>query len=152
MKPLLIGQAPSRKGDPAKPLSRDPLASRLAHLCGLTKEEYLDAFERVNILDAWPGKCGKGDAFPLAETRRNAALITADIRNERVVLLGKSVARSFGIKANVLKWFRFGAGRAIVLPHPSGVNRWYNDENNVIAARRIMRRLCKTKQRRPITT
>ena len=106
MKTILVGQAPSRNSDPSSPLSK-----------GASVEEYLDAFERRNVLNAWPGRSMKGDAFPMELARASVAAMEAD-----------------------LAWRNWGSlGERAVAPHPSGVNRWYNDPANVVAARDFFR-------------
>ena len=132
---VLIGQAPSRTGDPSRPLA----SNKLAALCGLTKKEYLRKFRRLNIFDAWPGKNGKGDAFPLAQARIRAAQLVKNLMHERVVFVGIKTAEAFSFEFAPLKWQRFNNGAAAILPHPSGVNRWWNDPGNRKMASRFMR-------------
>lgn len=97
MKPLVIGQAPSRTSDPTKPLAGEPLASRLAALFGMDVESYLAATDRRNLLGAWPGKSSKGDRFPIAEARRMAFQIDLDGRH--VLFVGIATAAAFGPEA-----------------------------------------------------
>jgi hypothetical protein len=141
VKTILIGQAPSRGGDPRRPLSSGPTATALARLAGLPAHEFLRAFERRNLLDAWPGKSGKGDAFPLRAARDAAMIILPELRGRRVVFLGRNVARAFYFDGEFLKWKRcFGNGIAAVFPHPSGINLWWNKSRNERAAVRFLRR------------
>jgi len=113
-------------------------------MSGLTKKAYLVRFERANLLDAWPGKGGKGDAFPRAEARAAAAKMEPLLRGRTVVFVGASVARAFGVKIPFyLQWASWNEGWAAVLPHPSGINRWYNEPANALCAERFMRRLAK---------
>ena len=49
MKPLIIGQAPAAGSNPREPLSGNS-GRRLAALCGIPHEAFLDAFERVELL------------------------------------------------------------------------------------------------------
>lgn len=136
---LLIGQAPNRTGNP-KAILEGRLGRKIADLCGITFDEYVELFDRINILDCWPGKSGKGDVFPKAEAARQAMRIKIHER-DCVVMLGQGVARSFGIKAEFLRWTFLGSTRVLILPHPSGINRWYNDPQNTRKARKIMHRL-----------
>lgn len=140
---ILVGQAPSRTSDPLDPLSGDPLATKLARMFGLSKADYLRdrRIERRNILEEWPGKAAKGDAFPRAEALAAAILQEREFRGRRVIFLGKGVARAFGFPtAEYLKWTPwFLSGIAAILPHPSGVNRWYNDGGNARRAKRFLR-------------
>lgn len=142
---MLVGQAPSRTSDPARPLSGEPLSTKLAALCGLTVPEYLEAFDRRNLLPLWPGKNGKGDLFPIRAARAAAADMSVLLVDRDVVFLGRNVARAFGRPGLPFLAWHAGIGgppgRAACLPHPSGVNLWWNDERNRRAAARFLRRL-----------
>ena len=74
VRPLLIGQAPGPRSDPAEPLA-GRCGARLAGLCGIGQDEFLRRFERVNLIDRFPGKASKGDRFPLDEARWRAAML-----------------------------------------------------------------------------
>jgi uracil-DNA glycosylase len=137
MIPLIIGQAPGVNGCP------EPLAGRcgrrLADLAGLSLEHYLARFERMNLLAVFPGKDGKGDAFPQDQARDAAIHVigTGVMLNRRTVLLGQGVAAAFGVavsECDNLRWY--GARSQIAIcPHPSGINRWWNVRENIEAAR-----------------
>ena len=125
--PALIGQAQSR-GNDYQPAFSGPCGVRLAKLLDL---EHGDLLERVfarNVLDRWPGKNGKGDAFPMDEARR--AVLRMRIRGRPVVLVGKTTAAAFDVRREFFEWFALRGKRAVVIPHPSGVNLWYNDGAN----------------------
>jgi uracil-DNA glycosylase len=141
LRALIIGQAPSANSDPAEPLS-GMSGRRLASLCCLSLEAFLAAYDRANLVEAFPGRLAKGDAFPIGEARRTAALIRA-LGPRRLVLLGSGVARAFGVVegAPALRWFRLGPHEAAICPHPSGVCRWWNDPLNVGRARSFWLRL-----------
>ena len=61
----------------------------------------------------------------------------------RYLLCGRRVAAAFGFRADVayLRWYRWEGKWYAVIPHPSGIVRWYNDPANVQRARRFLRRL-----------
>jgi len=139
LKPLLVGQAPGESGDGI------PLSGRCGRkLCGLMKtdlDDYLEKFDRVNVLDFFPGKNGKGDAFPINKAREMASRIRLGER-PFVVLLGRNVARAFGMaKMDPLTWTTVRGTPVALVPHPSGVNRWWNDCTNVRRARRFLRNI-----------
>jgi uracil-DNA glycosylase len=135
---IIIGQAPGPRGD-GEPLSGQA-GRRLSALCGLTVDAYLAQFERVNLLTHFPGKAGKGDAFPLPAARKAAAALLPALEGRRVVLLGGKVAAAFGLQqAPLLVWRPLGGAMVAVAPHPSGINRWWNDPRNVRRARRFWR-------------
>jgi len=62
-----------------------------------------------------------------------------ELRGRWVLLIGQGVARAFGVQAGLLEWVeREGAWLAVV-PHPSGVNRWWNELRNVERAAAFLR-------------
>lgn len=132
MKPLIVGQAPGPNTDPAEPLS-GPSGRRLAALCGMDLADFLGRFDRVNLVDRFPGKAGKGDKFPVNLGRRAALILSRDFAGRRVVLLGAHVARCFELKpitppgAFVPMW----GGAVTIFPHPSGISRWWNETENL---------------------
>lgn len=141
----LVGQAPG-KGDPKTPLM-GRCGRRLAFLMGVGfPSEYAELFARVNLLDEYPGSSkGKGDLFSVTNAREPAAEITAllEASCNEVVLLGKNVARAFGVvEVDWLERFELVDGvRAAIVPHPSGANYWWNDPKNRRAAATFLRRV-----------
>lgn len=145
MKPLLIGQAPGPATVPGLPLSGRS-GARLAALCGLDPDGFQIAFDRVNLIRRFPGKIGKGDAFPLAIARRRALALARTFPGRTVVLLGGNVSSAFLLApAPLFRWRRgaLGAARLAIAPHPSGISRWWNEPENVAAAARFFRRLAR---------
>lgn len=142
MKPLVVGQAPSRLSDPREPLSGRS-GARLAALCGLDFPAFLTRFDRVNLIDAYPEKLGKGDAFDRVAARFAACNLTGRLGKRRTVLLGRAVARAFHFTAEPLAWIdEIGDGALVALcPHPSSVSLWWNDPANVESARKFWRAL-----------
>ena len=137
-RPLLVGQAPGPNTDPLRPLypaSRSSTGGRLAQFMGLSPEEYLERFDRVNLLSEFPGKSGVEDKFPLYQARVAAGAIRPLVRDRVVVLIGRGVARAWGgevATAEFLSWVtcpHFGTRLACV-PHASGRNHWYNKSEN----------------------
>lgn len=140
MKVLLVGEAPSRGGDPAAPLE-GKIGRRLAEFSGLTFEEYLARTDRINLFGYWPGAAGKGSSFPMNEAVWLASLIKISRAKQsaRVILLGKRVAKAFGMRSPAyLEWCDFHGVQYAVIPHPSGINRWYNSTANKSALRRFL--------------
>lgn len=136
LRPLLIGQAPGRRGN-AEPLSGRS-GRRLSALCGMPLEQYLQEFERINLLEEFPGKAGKGDRFPMREAKvqaffRRSLFVHQD---RRVVLLGLRVAEAFGFtdRAPLLRWMSDGNASVAICPHPSGVSLWWNDRGHRLQA------------------
>lgn len=111
-----------------------PCGDRLARLAGMPGHRELRRRARlVNLLPAWPGKSGKGDAFPLREARDRARRLRT---RGTVLLAGRVVAAAFGLAD--AEYFE-PRGRFHVIPHPSGVSHWWNDPANVRRARRFLR-------------
>ncbi len=136
MKPLILGEAPHL-------LSGLALSGRagtfLARLAGLSGEPELRArFDLANLFSTPVGqKAGKGDPFPAALAGMLAA------RKPLVgvtVLLGRRLARAYGL--GELPWHVWlsddGASMTAVIPHPSGVNYLFNDEEVRKAAGRTL--------------
>ena len=135
----LVGPAPSRRGDPSKPLA-GPNGQRIARLAGISHDELI-AFRRRHLNTHYRGKPGKGHAFDHARGHVNAADILLDWRVERIVLLGKNVARCFGLRdLPFLAEIRIYGRRFLICPHPSGTNRWWNERRNERRARQILQR------------
>jgi hypothetical protein len=92
----------------------------------------------VNLLDTFPGKARHGDAFPRARARERARMFPlAPV----TVLLGRHVARAFGLESPYLAWQEVRGCRVAVLPHPSGVNQWWNTAAHRATFRAFMRTL-----------
>lgn len=111
--------------------------------------EYMIRFDRVNVCPfPQPSTISGRDWRQAAENLAGSLL-----RQRRVILLGTNVAECFGLKREAyeyLEWsaepyehcgvagFRCSGSRLpfswAVLSHPSGRNRWYNEEANRLAA------------------
>jgi uracil-DNA glycosylase len=135
----LVGQAPSRRGDPRKPLA-GPNGQKIARLAGISHDELIGC-RRMHLNTRYRGKRRKGDAFNRAEGNANAGDVLLDWRVERIVLLGKNVARCFGLRdVPFLAEIRIYGRRFLILPHPSGTNRWWNERRNERRARQVLQR------------
>ncbi len=141
----IVGEAPSRTSDPKKPFEGRS-GKRLAELAGLECPTLL-RYEAtlVNVLQRWPGDgyAGeKGSHFPLAKAKRAAKRIELV---GVVILAGRRVATAFGMKdAEYFQWHRtdrHGPCLLVVVPHPSGCNRFWNYPENVARASAFMRRV-----------
>lgn len=148
MRPLLVGEAPSRTSGP------DPLSgacgARLAGFCSLSAREFGSTFDRANVLATWPGSAGKGSAFPLALARERAAALRRRFRGGRtVILLGRRVARAFGLaEQHYFEPVWVGRSPVFVVPHPSGVNAWFNDPAHARQMRMFLAVLVRAEGRR----
>ncbi len=156
-RPIFIGQAPSRHGDPTKPLT-GRVGEKLAALASMVPMEFYLSVVRTNLLPYYVGTNGNGDAFPMPEARRNAFKMAPVLDGRTVVFVGRRVTEAFGYKAD---WFTWGKGyfaaedktvriKYAAIPHPSGRNRFWNDPTNVQEARAFMTELMKTESSLPL--
>lgn len=136
---VLVGQAPSRGSDPKRPLSGRS-GEFLSLLAGFPVRR---RFELRNLLDVFPGKKGKGDAFPLWKARLAAWELTKKLKGRRVVLLGQNVARAFGMARRGLFHWEPGPWpirETAVFPHPSGINLFWNSPVNRLVGEVFLKR------------
>lgn len=134
-----VGQAPGRRFG-RRLAFEGPTGDRLARACGL--ESHQELRERALLINLWgryPGPSGRvqGDGFVSAAAARAAARRRARLLASRgceiVVCCGRAVATGFGLGDRpFLSWgelqLRRGVlARVAVVPHPSGVSRWWND-------------------------
>jgi uracil-DNA glycosylase len=136
---VFVGQAPSQNTDGLAPFSGRS-GQRLAALSKIPHNDLGNVFELRNLFDRWPGKMtGKGDRFPATEARKRAMKLSTKLRGQRVVFVGHNVSKAFGVKVGqgaLMTWLTVGhiPFRFAVIPHPSGVNRWWNNTANERAA------------------
>lgn len=128
-KVLIVGEAPGRGGGHV-------LAGRCgALLCaaaGLgSYAELVRAARLENLLAFYPGREGRGAAFPRATAAVAARRVLVNLEPaSTIVMLGHRVAGAFGVRADYFAWVRLGSSRAAVFPHPSGLNRYWNVPEN----------------------
>lgn len=94
--------------------------------------------KHVNLLRDWPGYQAKGSAFPRVEAQAAAARLRRhEFLGRRIVVLGgRRVASAFGLATlDYFKPVRLFGVEFILAPHPSGVNRWWNNPGNRTRAR-----------------
>jgi uracil-DNA glycosylase len=145
VKVLIVGQGPGKNhnGDKALAGSNRGSGVNLAKLCGISHEELLQRCTTVNLLSRWYGSNGKGDQFPLKLAKRKAVKMWIEFfEHDNILLLGNNVAKAFETKASILEWIPLHGGmRFAIIPHPSGINRWYNSANNRKRAKIFLREL-----------
>lgn len=127
MRPLLVGEANPWGSDPEfalYPLPEHASGGRLARFLGLSHGQYLRLFDRRNLCPS---------RWSMPEARAQAELIRAEGR-EHVVLLGAKVAKAFGLP--YLPFTR--SAHLFLLPHPSGLNRIWNQPDAVPRARSLL--------------
>lgn len=162
-KPWLIGEAPARIMDGRiVPAFSSRSGQRLSEL---VDEDVTEAFHTHNLLERWPGSAGKGSRFPI-EHARNAASKWAlhrrrDIEGNLVILVGGRVAEAFRClpATPILTWLPFKnpnvriviprvSARFCIIPHPSGVNRWWNVPGNGEKVERALKEALEWARRR----
>src|SRR5262245_31955080 len=92
---ILIGQALSRPGQPL--LGRN--ATILARLAGLTLDEYMDTFERRNVLPFI-----QRTNFDYREARPYTEEVLSQTAGRRLIFLGRAVAKAFGFDNQLFLW------------------------------------------------
>ena len=137
-------------------------ANRLLEHTGYDLATYLRIFERDNLLREPQPRTGKGRAFPIDLARARVPAVferCLELRTNSVLMLGRRVASAFNwikvvksgrdmavdgsVAAADVEFFGgiFGVtfGRrvlkATIVPHPSGVNRWWSNKGNQASAR-----------------
>lgn len=169
---LILGESPNEAtaGKPHLWLmpndsGRHNAARRLLKWSGLSRERYLELFDRDYALRRLPRKKGKGRAF---DRRRATRLLQkrCDVwckQQRRVIVLGFRLAKCFfwynqrglryqGWEGRVppLTWSRatlnfdpdlLDTFPAAVVPHTSGINLWWNNHDHRAAARRFFEEL-----------
>lgn len=130
-KTILLGEAPARQFE-GQPAFSSRSGDFLTELIGMPVRVMFDCH---NILDYWPGSTGKGSKFPMAEAQHmiRAWKVGREFENRRVILAGSRAGKAWGAPpGQILQWNEADAycDAFAVLPHPSGVNRWWNSPQN----------------------
>ena len=125
-KPILIGEAPSKRGDSTKPLDY-----KCFERLGAVKMNLFYTREPIE---------NNGGRWPSKEADRKAGEIARDLflkigvysSSCPVLFVGKRVAKAFDFEEDYFVWrTHWGGGfRCAIFPHPSGLNRWWNDTRN----------------------
>jgi len=143
MKPLIIGEAPSKNETTPRPIE-GRIGRKLAKFSSLTFEEFLETFDRVNLLEVRQDTKEKGFQFNAAEAAVNAMRMINNMFDDGrvVLLLGKRVAHAFGAHADYFQVQHLGTkAHVYVVPHPSGVNHYWNHSDNCEKVRQFFARI-----------
>jgi hypothetical protein len=131
-KPVLVGESNPYGDDPEMalfPLPRGCSGWRLCHtVLGMTKRDYLDRFERANLVF--------GNWSPSSAKFRAALL-----RAPKMVLLGSKVSMAFGLEYIPMGRATLGLTplcQALMIPHPSGRCRAWNDPEVILQVRQAV--------------
>lgn len=146
---VFVGEAPG----PKDTTSRTPLwsirkgsaGSRLRAMTGLDRSAWTRRVPKFNLvpyrITKWPREFAEQQAQNLSSSL---------LRDCDLVLCGRKVARAFGVpsKHPWLVWTRSAWGpRVVVIPHPSGLCREYNDPEFVKRASRFLKRVLRDYER-----
>lgn len=107
---------------------------RLFNATGMKLKDYMDVFERINLLEA--------PEWSMPTARQAAAKIKDRLKGRRIIVLGSQAWTALGLpKKDILDPHHASDGtRWIMLPHPSGKNVWYNDETNRAKVKKFFER------------
>jgi len=137
LKPLLVGESnpySSDDEDALLPWPRGATGDRLRRILALSDKEYLATFDRANLLPTprW--------------SKTRAAVKVSQLHHVKRVLLGARVASAHGLPyVPFHEFFREGY-RLLVLPHPSGRCRIWNDRSAAGKARAAVRKFLEERE------
>ena len=127
---LIVGENPGPNTHPDLPLFPWPdtsSAGRLLSMSRLTPGEYLGGLYRRNVCrSAW-------SRFEAKATARELVTVLFDMpRDLAVIICGVKAATAFGFEGyDYWDPIRLESRQtAVIIPHPSGLNRMYNDPTN----------------------
>lgn len=131
MRTILLGMCnPNADGDPLS--IHDGAGKRLFEMSGMPEEVYLKRFIRLNLVDSvqWDSEKAKAGAGRFLRSLE---------RGRIVVVLGKQVALALGVGlTNFFDDMEVKTRRFILIPHPSGRCRLYNDKKTVAKVRKLL--------------
>lgn len=108
-------------------------------MLGVSLDHFLSLVEAVNLFPRFPGRStDSGDDFNLDDAKKKAAELLPRLKGRTAILAGSNVVAAFGLSLAPLEVVRSDGVRWALLPHPSGLNRWYSREANWQAARRFL--------------
>lgn len=129
MKSVFVGQQPNSHADEgtALPVRPGTSGSRLMSMMGLDYTTFKNTFLRVNVSAIYDP-----DGFSPSYHQPHAQNLLPLLEGRHVVLLGPAVAEAFKWKRSEYEYCRFYDHPHAhllwaVIPHPSGLNRLYND-------------------------
>lgn len=139
-RPLLVGESNPYGARPEHALYPAPAGCAGERLCrvvlGMEPAAYLRAFDRANLL--------AGQRWSAPQAREAAAKMMSATRVRLYILLGQRVAAAFGAQDGLVLWPAFSwrdslGDRFVLLPHPSGRCRVWDEPGAVAQARTVLR-------------
>lgn len=137
---LLIGMNNPLSAKPEHALFPDPVGctgwrlwQMLQARTGATQADYLRAFGRTNLVRGrWDAKLARSNWEAMSEELRE--------EYDVIILLGAAVRRAVGFRGGDLPDVGL-RGDIGTIPHPSGLNRWYNTPLNKTAVELLLEEL-----------
>jgi hypothetical protein len=143
MRPVILGMNNPRSDDPDHALWPHPngcTGHRLWQMLSsadpsVTIERYLLAFDRRNLLRTreWNAEAGRMVAGRL--------LMNAEFMGREILVLGDEVRKAFELPKEPLGVVKMYNATWWQIPHPSGLNRFYNSESNRAAVATVLKGL-----------
>lgn len=142
MKPVLIGMNNPVSSAPEHALYPSPpgctghrIWKMLNARTGVDEGEYLEAFERRNLLSSRSWNVRPSMATALADS------MIPSLQGRTVVLLGQTVRAAFGVQRQLVHPVESRGVTWRQLPHPSGRCHWYNVKKNREVAELLLEEL-----------
>jgi hypothetical protein len=141
MKPLLVGEDNPYSRDHRYALYPEPEHSAGGRLCRLimrlSVKDYIRGFDRVNLCAGeWSMREAKDHADCIMTDR---IMTNAILSNWTVVLLGAKVTEAFKFDFKPFSSLRYlDRAQIVILPHPSGRNRVWNEPGAFDRARETL--------------
>jgi uracil-DNA glycosylase len=131
MKLLIIGERPGKYNDGKRAFSGKS-GERLAEFLGMTKQEFLDHVDTVNLFNDVSNHWNAQAAVKRAKE--------INVKDRIVLLMGYKVADAFEVKGSYFELVNIpNAFEAYIFPHSSGANRFWNSPSNTEMAKRFFR-------------
>lgn len=131
---ILVGESNPYGADPYFALYPAPDGCSGHRLCrlilGMRRSAYLDSFERVNLCEG---------SWLISQARAKARSLTSS-SDLPLILLGAKVSMAFNVPFKPFCFYRRGS--LLVLPHPSGLCRIWNQVDAIHRARAAVLQLC----------
>ena len=126
---VIFGERPGPNTDPSRPLyphTTTGAAARLMRLLGMSRTRFLEA-SRYNVVD--DRITSTSDLAARSRVALRMRMHRETHESSRVVFLGRAALNGAPPRYRMLE-FGLEMDDVMVIPHPSGVNRYYNSEAN----------------------
>jgi hypothetical protein len=123
LKPVILGMN-SKTGEALGLLPTTGAGARLWRCTGLTLREYLNSFDRMNLLEEpeWNAHGARDASKKIRHRLSGRMVIVLGSQAWTVLSLPKRLPFDEAFSVDGTRWH--------MIPHPSGKNLWYNDPKN----------------------